>query len=47
MSDIDQKVEDWHNGDGEGQELHEYFGMSMQNNASQSHENCLNVMKIL
>lgn len=30
MTDIDQKVEDWHNGAGEGQELHEYLGLSWE-----------------
>lgn len=28
MRDIDRMVEDWHNGAGEGQELHEYLGLS-------------------
>ncbi|QDP50227.1 MAG: hypothetical protein Tp178MES00d2C33159851_17 [Prokaryotic dsDNA virus sp.] len=30
MKDIDQMVEDWHNGAGEGLELHEYLGMSWE-----------------
>ena len=30
MTDINQMVEDWHNGAGEGLELHEYLGMSWE-----------------
>lgn len=25
-AELDDKIEEWHNGDGNGQELHEYLG---------------------
>ena len=43
MKDYDKMVEDWHNGAGEGMELHEYLGLTWEEYASQ----CVPIPKTL